>query len=114
MSRSNEPLIWSLFASGGALSALLVPIHIVLLALAIPLGWLEAPAHERLLELVLHPLGKLYLFVLISLPLYTCAHRLLFMLIHLGLNAWRRLITVGCYGGAVAGTVVCAVLLLRL
>ena len=51
MARSNEPVIWSLFAAGGGVAAMLVPIHIVILGLAIPLGFLASPDHGKLLTL---------------------------------------------------------------
>ena len=114
MARSNEPLIWSLFAGGGVVAALLIPVHILLLGLAIPLGWLEAPTQDKLLGLATHPIGKLYLFVLISLPLYHAAHRLIFTIIDLGFGKWRKFLQLGFYGGAIVGTAVCAIILVRL
>ena len=107
MARSNEPIIWSLFAAGGAIAAMLVPVHIILLGLAIPLGWVEPVAYEKLLDLVTHPIGRLYLFVLISIPFFHAAHRILFTLIDLGLKGLRGPLSALCYGGAVAGTVWC-------
>ena len=106
MARSNEPFIWSLFATGGALSAMLVPIHILILGLAAPLGWLNLD-HDMLRAVVTHPLGKLYLFVLISLPLFHWAHRFRFTLVDLGLKALHGPIAFCCYTTAIAGTVWC-------
>ena len=114
MARSNEPVIWSLFAAGGGVAAMLVPIHIVTLGLAIPLGYLDAPDHEKLLTVVRHPIAKLYLFVLISLPLYHWAHRFRFTLVDLGLKTLDGLIAFVCYASAVVGTAVCALVLWRL
>ncbi len=114
MARSSEPIIWSLFAAGGGVAAMLVPIHIVILGLAIPLGILEAPDHGKLLTLVQHPITRLYLFVLISLPLYHWAHRFRFTLVDLGLKSLDGLIALVCYTSAVAGTVATAMVLWRL
>jgi fumarate reductase subunit D len=49
---------------------------------------------------------KVYLFVLITLPLYHWAHRFYFTLNDIGLKVIRKPVAVVCYGGAVAGTVV--------
>jgi fumarate reductase subunit D len=111
MARTSEPFWWSLFSAGGVVAAFLVPVHIVLHGLAIPLGWIPV-SHGRMLALVAHPLVKLYLFVLIALPLYHCAHRIRFVLEDLGLHGARALLAVLCYGGAIVGTVATAWVLL--
>ena len=41
MARSNEPAFWSLFSAGGVLTALVIPVLVVLLGFAAPLGWIE-------------------------------------------------------------------------
>ena len=69
--RSLTPFLWFLFGAGGMVSAMLFPVHILLVGLAFPLGWLEAPAYESLHALVVHPITRLYLFVFIFLA----AHR---------------------------------------
>src|SRR5215470_8403696 len=69
------PLLWLLFSAGGTVAALLFPVHLFLTGLAFPLGWLEAPDYDHLHRLLTHPVIRLYLFVLISLPLFHCAHR---------------------------------------
>ena len=55
-----------MFGAGGMVSALVFPIHIFLLGLAFPLGWMEGPDYESLHALVTHPVTRLYLFVFIS------------------------------------------------
>ncbi|MCS6915664.1 MAG: hypothetical protein RMK29_12565 [Myxococcales bacterium] len=47
----------------------------VVFALAVPLGWVDPPSHEALSNLVRHPIGRMYLFVLCPLPLFHFAHR---------------------------------------
>ena len=42
------PLLWLLFSAGGTLAALLYPVHLALVGLAIPLGLLERPGHGLL------------------------------------------------------------------
>ena len=112
MAKTSEPFWWGLFSVGGVVAAFLVPIHLFLHGLAIPLGWIPV-RHGRLLGLVGQPLIKLYLFVLIALPLYHAAHRLRFILEDVGLHGWRAPLAVLCYGAAVVGTVVTAWILIR-
>ena|SRR5713101_1344568 len=113
--RSNEPLVWALFSAGGVVAALLLPIHVFLFGLAFPLGWLYAPPYERLLLLVQHPLTRLYLFVMCSLPLWHWAHRFRYTLYDgLQVKHLNEVINTLCYGGAVAGSVVAGYLLWNL
>ena len=105
MAKGITPFWWSLFGAGGTVSALLFPIHILLIGLAIPLGWVDAPDYETLHGLVTHPLTRLYLFVLISLPLFHWAHRFRYTLYDLfQLKTGTQLIAVACYGAALIGT----------
>lgn len=112
MGRPVTPLLWALFGAGGTMAALLYPVHLFLGGLAIPLGWVEPPGYEALHALVRHPLARLYLFVLISLPLFHWAHRFRYTLYDgLQLKHLFALIAVLCYGAALAGTVAAAYIL---
>ena len=51
-------MLWLLFSAGGVVSALLVPILVLLLGIAFPLGWLSAPNYEHLFAIVRHPLTR--------------------------------------------------------
>jgi len=107
--RPITPLLWLLFSAGGTLAALLLPVHLILSGLAFPLGWLSAPSYETLRALVAHPLTRLYLLALISLPLFHWAHRFRYTLYDgLQLKHLTALIAVLCYGTAFAGTLVAA------
>ena len=109
MARSITPFLWLLFSAGGTVAALLFPVHLFVTGLAVPLGWLDAPSYQSLHGLVRHPLARLYLFVLISLPLFHWAHRFRYTLYDgLGLKHLTELIAVLCYGTALAGTVIAA------
>jgi len=100
-----EPLLWSLFSAGGVVAAFLIPVHLFLFGVAFPLGWLTAPGHEQALALVRGPLGRIYLFVLCSLPLFHWAHRFKYTLYDgFQIKHLNELINTFCYGGAVAGT----------
>ncbi len=107
--KTIEPLWWGLFSAGGVLAALLVPVHILLTGLAVPLGWTADASAVFGFWLI-----RLYLFVLIALPLYHAAHRILFTLSDIGLKRLRPLLAVLCYGGALLGTLVTIWILLRL
>lgn len=114
--RSGEPLWWLLFAAGGTVAAFLLPMQIFLTGVAAPLGWMpDAFQHERMVALLRHPVNRLYLFIVISLPLFHWAHRFRYGLIEgLQLHRAGRLLAVACYGTALVLTVVAAVVLVRL
>ena len=102
----NEPFWWGMFSMGGVVAALLVPLHIFLDGLAVPLGLVpeEALGYDRMRALLTNPLVKIYIFVLVVLPLYHAAHRIRFSLYELGIREFRFSMDVLCYGGALAGT----------
>ncbi len=110
--RSNESYLWALFGAGGVVAAMLIPVHLFLFGIAIPLGWLEGPSYERLLDLAQHWLVRLYLFVLCALPLFHWAHRFRYTLYDgLQIKHLNELVFGFCYGGAILGTGVAAYLL---
>ena len=109
MARAKTPLLWFLFSMGGTVAAFLIPVHLFLFGLAFPLGWIKGPSYDSLLALVRHPLARLYLFALISLPLFHWAHRFRYTLYDgLKLKHLTELIAVLCYGSALAGAAVAA------
>lgn len=112
-----EPLFWGLFSAGGFVAALLVPVHVAILGIAFAAGWLPdgALSYGRVVDLVQNPLTKLYLLALVSLPLFHWAHRFRFVLHHqLGIHGGKRLVAVTCYGTAVVGTALTALVLFRI
>jgi len=112
-----EPMFWGLFSAGGFVAALLLPITVGILGIAFAAGWLpmEALSYERIVDLVSHPLAKLYLLALVSLPLFHWAHRLRYTVHHqFGVHGLKRLIAVACYGTAIAGAALAALVLLRI
>jgi fumarate reductase subunit D len=103
--RANEPFLWALFSAGGVVAAFLLPVHVALFGLAFPLGLLEGPSYEKLLMLARHPMTRIYLFVLCSLPLFHWAHRFRYTLYDgLQVKHLDEVINALCYGGAVAGS----------
>jgi fumarate reductase subunit D len=110
--RPIEPFLWALFSAGGVVAALLIPVQLFLFGLAFPLGWISTPSYASLHALARHPLTRIYLFVLCSLPLFHWAHRFRYTLYDgLQIKHLNELITVFCYGGALLGTAVAAYLL---
>ena len=110
--RHPEPLLWLLFSAGGVVSALLMPILLVLFGLAFPLGWLQPPSHEHLRAVLRNPLTGLVLFGLCMLSLFHWAHRFRHTLYDgLQIKHLNEVIAAICYGGAVVGSAAAAYLL---
>ena len=51
MAKSNEVIFWSVFSAGGVVAAFFMPITIVLVGIAVPLGWINP---ESLHVLMIH------------------------------------------------------------
>ena len=113
MAKSNEPIWWSLFSAGGMVAAMVFPVLIIITGILIPFGLAgDDPLNfENIHSAVSHPLIKLILFAVISLPLFHWAHRFRFTLVDVGLRSVSTLIAILCYGGAIAGTIVATVIL---
>jgi fumarate reductase subunit D len=113
--KNNDPFWWTLFGGGGTLSAFFIPVLVFLLGIAFPLGWLPAPGYDSLIELLRHPISRIFLFALISLSLFHWAHRFRYTLYDgLQLKHLELYIMVICYGSAIAGTVIAAILVIRI
>lgn len=115
MKRSNAPIFWGLFGAGGMLAALIGPMLVFISGIALPLGWLlprEALSYPRVLALVQHGMGKVFLFVVIALFCRHSAHRIFHTLHDLGIRAGQAA-KLCCYGAAAAGTLTAAYALLR-
>ena len=93
------------------MAAFLMPILIILTSMAVAADWLT---EERFWTLLSNPRVRGYLFVVISLSLFHWAHRFRYILEDLGGKPLRSLIAVACYGSATIGTLLAAVLVLRL
>ena len=96
--------------------ALSVLFALVLSSSLFPLGWFDAPSYESVHGLVVHPITRLYLFVLIFLPLFHWAHRFRYTVYDLFQiqQSLQKPIAVVCYGTALLGTVVAAYTLLTI
>ena len=109
MAKSNEPIGWSLFSAGGMATAFFIPVTIVLTSIVVPAGWVGV---EVFRELGAHPLTRLYLFVLISLPIFHWAHRFRYVAVDLGLKGMSSIMAIACYGAARLCMVLAAFLLI--
>ena len=110
--RHHEPLLWMLFSAGGVMSAMLMPSLVLLLGVAIPLGWIAAPGHDRMRAVLGNPLVALGLFGLCVLSLSHWAHRFRHTLYDgLQIKHLNEVIAVLCYGTAIVGSVAAAYLL---
>jgi fumarate reductase subunit D len=96
-----------LFSAGGVVSAMLLPIFVLLFGVAIPAGWVAAPTFEQMLTVLTHPISQLTLFVLCVLSLFHWAHRFRhtlydgFQIKHL-----NEIIALLSYGLAIVGSAV--------
>jgi fumarate reductase subunit D len=107
-----EPLLWILFSAGGVIAAFLIPVQLFVQSFVFPLGWAKAPDYTTISALVAHPLVRLYLFVLCSVPLFHAAHRIRYTLYDgLQIKHLNEVIAVCSYGGAVLGTLIAGYLL---
>jgi fumarate reductase subunit D len=99
-----------MFANGGLVAALFVPVHILVQGVLAPLGVVPAVDrhYDSFAAALGNPIVKLYLFVIISVPLFHVAHRLRFFLIDLGLTVAQRPVKYLLYALAVLGTLVTA------
>lgn len=113
MKKSKEPILWSLFSAGGMVSAMVFPILIFTTGILIPFGLVsDDPLNfERIHSAISRPFIKLILFGVIALPLFHWAHRFRFTLVDIGLKNLSKVISILCYGSAVAGTIIAAILL---
>lgn len=109
--KTIEPLFWSLFGAGGTISAFFLPIILILVGFAIPLGWVT-PSYDYLLQLVSPWYSRLIILAIISLSLFHWAHRFRFTL-HEGLqlHPYDKPIAIFCYGFAFLTSILAIILL---
>jgi fumarate reductase subunit D len=100
---------WFLFAQGGVLAAILVPVHVLVQGILGPLGFVPVVDrhYDTWISILANPIVKLYLLVLIALPFFHFAHRLRYLLVDLGVPAAKSVpAQVVFYGVAVVVTLV--------
>ena len=95
---------WFLFAQGGVIAAILIPVHVLVQGILGPLGIVHVVDrhYDTWIQVLGNPIVKLYLLVLIALPFFHFAHRLRYLLVDFGLAAAKSVpAQVVFYGGAV-------------
>ena len=112
--RSNEPIFWSLFGAGGVLTALILPVTILITGILVPLGLTgpEVMSYARMQAFVDGFIGKVLVWSLISLTLWHALHRVYHGLHDLGVDTSSSLYKWLAYGSAFVGTVVVGLLVL--
>lgn len=106
---------WFMFANGGVITALLVPVHVLIQGILGPLGIVNVvdQHYDTWIRILGNPLVKLYLLVLVLFAFFHFAHRIRYFLMDLGVHAAKSLpAQVVFYGGAVVVTLVAAWILL--
>ena len=115
MKQTREAFWWSLFSAGGVMSALFIPALILVTGFLLPFmtGDATEAAYEQVGALVSFWLVRLVLFGVIMLTMFHCAHRIRHVLIDVGARPLAPMLSFCCYGGAMAGTVAAAIILIR-
>ena len=100
---------WFMFAQGGVIAAVLIPVHVLVQGILGPLGWVNVVDrhYDTWINLLGNPIVKLYLLVLIAVPFFHFAHRLRYLLVDLGVPAAKSMPAQAVfYGGAVVVTLI--------
>src|SRR5690349_17886095 len=106
---------WFMFAQGGVIAALLIPVHVLIQGILGPLGLVKVVDrhYDTWVQVLGNPLVKLYLLVLIAVPFFHFAHRLRYLMVDLGVPAAKSMpAQVVFYGGAILVTLVTIYVLL--
>ena len=109
----QEPIWWGLFAAGGMVAAMLIPVHVLLFGILGPMGVLGEAfrSYEFGAGLMGNPILAIYFLVVIALPLFHWAHRFRFTLLDLGWTKWPEGTAFLCYGAAILGALAAALVI---
>jgi fumarate reductase subunit D len=113
MAKSNKPIVWGPFAAGGTLTALITPALILatLFALTGPLP--RGLTYDTLHAFASNSIAKLGIFTVVSLSLWSSAHRLRITFHDFGARC-DALVAGVVYLTAAVGTLALAVVLYRI
>lgn len=101
MKRSDEPVYWLLFGAGGVMSAVLLPVLVLITGILVPMGIIspEKLSYERVHAFATTWWGALILLATIALPIWHAMHRIYHGLHDVGIHT-TRLHHYVCYGFA--------------
>ena len=102
-------VFWFLFSQGGVISALFLPVHVVVQGILGPLDIVPVvdQHYDTWVRVLGNPLVKLYILVLVMFSFFHFAHRLRYLLVDFGVHAARSVPAQAVfYGGAVVVTLV--------
>ena len=88
------PFVWLTFSGGGVIAAVFLPILVILLAFALPLGWVD-PSHQHLEGVVESWFTRLVLFALMVPMLVHAAHRFRYT-VYDGLQVKQKFLVAPC------------------
>jgi len=110
-----EPVIWVLFSAGMMVGGLLLPAWALVMGVAGPLGIAStATSYDHFYALASNPLGRLVLLAAMALPLWGGAHHLRHLWLDFGGLRSDGLVGTLCYGGALLGSLLAIVAVVRL
>lgn len=113
MAKSHKPVVWFPFAAGGTVIAFFIPV-IVLLTFMAALGHIPPGlGYDKMHAFAGSGLGKLIIFGVVALSLWSSAHRLRCTCFDFGLRADTLVATI-LYVAAIAGSLATAMYLLRI
>jgi len=113
MAKSNKPVIWGTFAAGGELVSLVTPVLIVLTLLAATGHLPDMLGYQQLHAYAAHWFGKLVIFGVLFLSLWSQAHRLRITFYDFGVRA-DTLVAIVVYAIAALASVATVVYLARI
>ncbi len=115
MTHSREAFWWSLFSAGGVLAALFLPAIILVTGLFLPFfsGQDVDTVYGRLHATLSMWWVRGLIFVVVTLSLFHCFHRIRHILMDLGLRHASTTLSLCCYGSAGVGTVLIGVFMIR-
>ena len=113
MAKSHKPVVWFPFAAGGTVIAFCIPVIVVLSFLA-ALGHVPSGlSYDRMHAFAGSGLGKLIIFGVLALSLWSSAHRLRCTFYDFGVRADTLVATV-LYVAAIVASIASALFLLRI